>query len=401
MAAAKRNWDLSKLPTDIRSLAEEAANKAGLPVNDWLKGVVRTQSAVEQEERTAERRRTLEARAKELAREMTILPGGGPAAAQPVPQPTKPDSASKVAVVGVSSGGGLASRLNPTVSIAGEATAPDPARPAADIERLNGALATVGRYVSVTGDGPIPVALSSMGPNGFQSAPESGDPEVLALKDWLRDRPSVPPLILRAADDDVETYEVVAGLAHWRAAEDIGLATLDAIIAPLDERETVKLILIGTLCDDRISPIEEAESYRWLLRQTTIGEDDLMDISGHSRQHIRDLLALLTLPEKVQELIEDGRLGVQQARALFDARFAEAIADAAARHGLTPEQTKELVRLTDAIEKTGQDISGAVQEGVDNILAAPGKKKAVEQKIRIRIKTPGDESTPPDRGTGQ
>ena len=110
---------------------------------------------------------------------------------------------------------------------------------------------------------------------------------------------------------------------------------------------------------------------RWLLHRGGVGEDELMDISGRSRQDLRGRIALLSLPAPILERLDDGTLTVEVAQALADAVDGETVGRIAIAHGLPAEHVRALVTLTNGLAggaATGDD--GAAERELSALLGA-------------------------------
>ncbi len=101
-----------------------------------------------------------------------------------------------------------------------------------------------------------------------------------------------------------------------------------------------------------LNPLEEAEGYRALIRDFSHSQDDVARMVGKSRSYVANTLRLQTLPDRVREYIQSGRLDVGHARALVGHHDAERLADEIVARDLNVRQVEAMVR--EAGEKNGK-----------------------------------------------
>lgn len=90
------------------------------------------------------------------------------------------------------------------------------------------------------------------------------DPEKMAaLVDSVRQHGILEPVLLRSLDND--TYELVAGERRYRAAKEVGLEEIPAIVRQMTSEEALQISLIENLQREDINPIEETEAILQLL----------------------------------------------------------------------------------------------------------------------------------------
>ena len=139
---------------------------------------------------------------------------------------------------------------------------------------------------------------------------EEFDPEALRrLADSLKERGQLQPIGVRW-DEIYGLYFIVFGERRWRAAGMAGLPTVHALVMEevISPDDLIVVQLVENAVREDLRPIEQGRAYR-----------RLMDAKGWStRQVARELavdqarvvraLALLDLPEAVQEQVEQGAI---------------------------------------------------------------------------------------------
>lgn len=139
-------------------------------------------------------------------------------------------------------------------------------------------------------------------------------------------------------------WRLVAGERRWRAAQRAQLHEIPAIVRDLDEREVTALALIENLQREDLNPIEEARAYHRLAEDDGLTQADIAKLVDKSRSHVANLQRLLSLPDSVVSLVEEGKLTMGHARALVGADDAAALAEQAVSRQLSVREVERLVR---------------------------------------------------------
>lgn len=104
------------------------------------------------------------------------------------------------------------------------------------------------------------------------------------------------------------------------------------------------LALIENLQREDLSPVEEARAYHRLSEEEGMIQVDIAKMVEKSRSHVANMMRLMTLPDRVLDLIEEGRLTMGHARALIGRPDAQHIADIAVAEGLSVREVETLTR---------------------------------------------------------
>ena len=111
-------------------------------------------------------------------------------------------------------------------------------------------------------------------------------------------------------------YTIIAGERRYRAARLAGLKELPAIVRDWDEAARLEAALIENLQREDLNPIEEALGVKNLMEQCGYTQERAAERLGKSRPAVANLLRLLTLDERVIEMVRAGQLSAGHARAL-------------------------------------------------------------------------------------
>ena len=114
-------------------------------------------------------------------------------------------------------------------------------------------------------------------------------------------------------------YMIVAGERRYRAALQIGLDKIPALVRTLTDQHKLELSLIENLQRSDLNPLETATAYLKLRDQFNLTLDQIgQRVGGKSVAAISNTLRLLRLPQSVRTAVAEGRLSEGQARPLIN-----------------------------------------------------------------------------------
>ncbi len=186
----------------------------------------------------------------------------------------------------------------------------------------------------------VPVEFLHANPNNPRKHFADDDLEELAKS--IRAKGLLQPLVVRPRGGG--DFEIVAGERRWRAAQRAGVHEVPVLIRDLSDGEALEIALIENIQRSDLNPLEEARAYGMLLNQFSYTQQQLAESIGKSRSHIANTLRLLTLPESVRQMIEDGKLTAGHARTLVATDSPAELADRIIKLGLSVREAEDLTR---------------------------------------------------------
>ncbi|CWU91572.1 TPA_asm: chromosome partitioning protein ParB [Listeria monocytogenes] len=187
------------------------------------------------------------------------------------------------------------------------------------------------------------IAIKDIKPNPYQPRKIFDTKAINELRDSIKIHGVLQPIILRNTD---KGYEIVVGERRFRAAKEAKLKEIPAVVRDLTEEEMMELSVIENLQREDLSPLEEAESYQFLMKKLGLTQAKLAERVGKSRPYIANFVRLLTLPEEVQVMLRDGSLSAGHGRVLLGLKLKKNIIPAAKKavaQGLTVRQLEDVV----------------------------------------------------------
>ena len=185
------------------------------------------------------------------------------------------------------------------------------------------------------------------------------DPEGLReLAESLKNRGQLQPVRVRW-DEPSGNWVLISGERRWRAAALAGLPSLQAVEAKgtLTTDEILEDQLVENCLREDLKPIEQARAFKSLMDVRGWSHRQLAEQLHIAPSAVSQALALLRLPDAVQESVEVGNLAPSAAYELSKVNDPEDQARLAAQvvaEGLSRAETAEAVRRTSSRTITGK-----------------------------------------------
>lgn len=186
---------------------------------------------------------------------------------------------------------------------------------------------------------------SEIEPNRDQPRKVFSDEAIAALADSIREYGVLQPILVRPLGTGM--YQIVAGERRWRAARMLGLDEVPVNIKELSDLEAMQIAIVENLQRENLNPLEEASGYSELIEKFGMTQEKVAKLVGRSRSAVANAVRLLTLPESVQKMVENGDLSAGHARALLafdDEELLISTAQKAAGGGLTVRQVEKIAQ---------------------------------------------------------
>jgi ParB family transcriptional regulator, chromosome partitioning protein len=207
--------------------------------------------------------------------------------------------------------------------------------------------------IAESGERVHQISLASIVPSTLQPRKDFGREALQELIDSIRQHSIIQPLIVRLATASPSgggqvgaRFELIAGERRWRAAQEIGLATVPAIVRTASDLEVLELSLIENLQRADLNPIEEAQGYARLANEFGMRQEDIALKVGRSRTAVANALRLLDLHPQLQVWLTQNLLSVGHAKVLLALKAPEEqllAAETVLRRNATVRSTERLV----------------------------------------------------------
>ena len=229
-------------------------------------------------------------------------------------------------------------------------------------------------------DSTLPI--NKIRPNKGQPRKTFKAEDLAELTDSIKQNGILQPLLVRRQADH---YEIVAGERRYQAAKAAGLEEVPVIIREISDEDVFKLALIENLQRSDLTPLEEAQGYRQLIKDKGLTQEELAQALSKSRSTITNTLRLLDLPQEVQGLVDEGKLTAGHARAILAVPSEEGrirLANKVVEEHLSVRQTESLAPLFSVSKQTEKAVRLPVPQSFKR--AARQMKLALDTNVKVK-----------------
>ena len=233
------------------------------------------------------------------------------------------------------------------------------------------------------------VPVEQIQPNPDQPRRTFAEDALQELATSIAEKGIIQPIIVRAASNDSNAYEIVAGERRWRAAQIAQLHEIPVLVRNYDDTEVLEIAIIENIQRADLNPVDEAAGYRQLMDRFGHTQEKLATALGKSRSHIANVMRLLSLPDEIQGYLVSGALSAGHARALIGHDRALQLAREVIQRKLSVRETEKLAKQGPAIKK--RLVPGApVPKDADTVQIENELTASLGMNVTIDHK-PGDE----------
>ncbi|MCK5677297.1 MAG: ParB/RepB/Spo0J family partition protein [Flavobacteriaceae bacterium] len=232
----------------------------------------------------------------------------------------------------------------------------------------------------------IEIELEAIQQNPYQPRTNFNEVALRELANSIRELGVIQPITVRKLEGN--QFQLVSGERRFRASKLIGLKTIPAYIRIANDQEMLEMALVENIQRKDLDPIEIALSYRQLIEEIKLTQEELSIRVGKNRTTVTNFLRLLKLDPIIQTGIRDGFLTMGHGRALINVNEQEKqieIYQKILKNKLSVRQTELLVknvREGKSLENSGKkpkELPKFVKKGIKEISSYFGHK--VEVKI--------------------
>jgi len=226
------------------------------------------------------------------------------------------------------------------------------------------------------------IDIARVRPNPYQPRADFDETALDELKRSIIEKGVIQPITVRRKSD---AFELVSGERRVRAALEAGLKKIPAYVIEVHrDEEMLELALIENLQREHLNPVEIAISYRRLISDCNLTQEDVAQKIGKDRTTVTNFLRLLKLPDKIQTGLRKNQLSTGHARALVaidDEKTQLRIYDKIVKKGLSVRQVEQLVRAVGQRNQPKARIAGHIPTATQSALIS------VEERIRNALAT--------------
>ncbi len=180
-------------------------------------------------------------------------------------------------------------------------------------------------------------------PNTLQPRDVFVEEEMKGLVESIKTHGILQPVIVKPLSHG---YMLIAGERRWRAAKQIGLKEIPAIVRNTNDADTLEIALIENIQREDLNPIEKAKGFHELINKFDFTQEQVAKAMGKDRSSITNYLRLLDLPPEIQDHVSRGTLSMGHARAMLSLRDKDSqinLCKQVVDHGLSVREVEGMV----------------------------------------------------------
>ena len=212
----------------------------------------------------------------------------------------------------------------------------------------------------------------------FQPRNYFDEKKINELSQSIKKNGLIQPIAVRKVG--TSGYEIIAGERRWVAAQKAGLHEVPVVVLNLNDTQSLELAIVENIQREDLNSIEEAKGYAKLVKEFNYDHEKLSEFMGKSRSHISNTLRLLSLPEQVIKMVEEGKLTAGQVRPLVGRFNALEIAKSIIKERLSARSIENLVK--NAKEKEEKKITPHKRSDPNILLA----QRKIEENLGLKVK---------------
>ena len=217
--------------------------------------------------------------------------------------------------------------------------------------------------------------LSDISPNKFQPRKNFDEENLEDLKNSIRERGVIQPIIVRKSNGGNSKYEIIAGERRWLAARKAGLHDIPVVVTEADDLKSLEFAIVENVQRHDLNTLEEAQGYKRLIDEFFYNKEKVSKFIGKSRSYITNSLRLLSLPKDVLVLVEQKKISTGHAKILVGLDNASFVANKIIEKQLSVRQSENFVKIFK-------------KKGIKSLVKDPNLREleqSIQDKIGLRV----------------
>lgn len=160
------------------------------------------------------------------------------------------------------------------------------------------------------------IAIEKIEANPFQPRSNFDEQALMELSESIKEQGIIQPVTVRKLGYD--KYQLISGERRYKASVMAGLKFIPAFIRIANDQAMLEMALVENIQRENLNAIEIAISYKRLIDECSITQDELCVRVGKNRTTVTNYLRLLKLPPEIQIGIRDNKITMGHARAIIN-----------------------------------------------------------------------------------
>jgi ParB family chromosome partitioning protein len=160
------------------------------------------------------------------------------------------------------------------------------------------------------------IPVNQIEANPFQPRTDFEETALQELVDSIKEHGIIQPVTVRKLGFD--KYQLISGERRFRSSQLAGLKEIPAYVRIANDQAMLEMALVENIQRQDLNPIEVALSYKRLIDECDLTQEQLADKIAKQRSTITNFLRLLKLPAEIQLGLRDKSISMGHARALIN-----------------------------------------------------------------------------------
>lgn len=205
----------------------------------------------------------------------------------------------------------------------------------------------------------VMVKVDQLETNPYQPRLEFDEKSIQELAQSIKALGLIQPIVARKTAEG--RYQIISGERRWRACQTLGMELVPAYVRDATDESMLEMAIVENLQREDLDPIEIAMSFRSLMDECNLTQEEMADRLGSKRASVANYLRLLKLTDKVQHDLRQGLLSVGHAKVLLgvsDPKLQQKLSDLVIKQNLTVRELEE--KLAQDIPENYQQLAYSV-----------------------------------------
>jgi ParB family chromosome partitioning protein len=165
------------------------------------------------------------------------------------------------------------------------------------------------------------IPLEFIETNPFQPREHFEQSALEDLAESIRVQGIIQPITVRKIAP--RKFQLISGERRLQASKIAGLVRIPAYVRTADDQQMIEMALIENIQRENLNAIEIALSYKRLMEECNLRQEDLGSRVGKNRSTVTNYMRLLKLPPHIQVAIRDNKISMGHARCLISVENTE------------------------------------------------------------------------------
>ena len=188
------------------------------------------------------------------------------------------------------------------------------------------------------------VLIADIERNKFQPRTIFNEEKLEELSLSIKENGVIQPIAVRPKNYEEGKFEIIAGERRWLAAQKAGLNEVPVVVLNIDDQKSLEIAIVENVQRQDLNVIEEARGYQRLVKEFGYDHEKISRFMAKSRSHISNTLRLLSLPQDIIGLIEEGKLTAGQARPLIGMPNSSEVAENIVKKKVAAREVENLAK---------------------------------------------------------